>query len=210
MPAGVGSIAEIASQFALLSGGTADATSAHERLRARMVEDTQPVKGGHEMSLGRILLAVAVAACLLGVGVLEVLSERAPRERLLPTFPKVGDLRSGDTEPWWESGEAVSGQALEAALAAPEGALTGDAEQRRLTVIEVDENARRLVSVSGAGQVLITNLGRNPSVVSDERAAALLATLKPGDVVRIEPAGGHAQRVIVLRHAGSAEGEIER
>ena len=92
------------------------------------------------MSLGRILLAVAVAACLLGVGVLEVLSERAPRERALPTFPKVGEVRSDDIEPWWESGEAVSGQALEAALAAPEGALTRGPQSRPLTVPEVDEN----------------------------------------------------------------------
>ena len=136
------------------------------------------------MSLGRILLAVAVAACLLGVGVLEVLSERAPRERALPTFPKVGEVRSDDTEPWWESGEAVSGQALEAALAAPEGVLTRGPQSRPLTLLEVDENARRLVSVSGAGL---------------------------GDVVRIEPASGHDQRVVVLHHAWQQpEGEIER
>ncbi len=83
------------------------------------------------MSLGRILLAVAVAACLLGVGVLEVLSERAPREQVLP---KVGDLRSDDTERWWESGDALTGQALE---------------------------------------------------------AMSLASLKPGDMVRIERAAGH-------------------
>ena len=76
------------------------------------------------MSLGRILLAVAVAACLLGVGVLEVLSERVPREQVLPTFPKVGDLRSDDSERWWESGEAVTGQALEATLIAPESLTT--------------------------------------------------------------------------------------
>jgi hypothetical protein len=163
------------------------------------------------MSLGRILLAVAVAACLLGVGVLEVLSERAPRERVLPTLPKVGDLRSEETEPWWESGEAVSGQALDAALAAPEGALTRGPQSRPLTVLEVDESARRLVSVSGGGQVLITNLGRNASVVSEERPAASLGSLRPGDVVRIEPAGGHDHRVVVLRHAWQqGEGEIER
>jgi hypothetical protein len=94
------------------------------------------------MSLGRILLAVAVAACLLGVGVLEVLSERAPREQVLPTFPKVGDLRSDDSQPWWESGEAVSGQALEATLAAPEGALTRGPESRPPTALDVDESLR--------------------------------------------------------------------
>ena len=101
------------------------------------------------MSLGRILLAVAVAACLLGVGALEVLSERAPRQQVLPTFPKVGDLRSDDSERWWESGEAVTGQALEATLTTPEGA---------------------------------------PS----------LESLEPGDVVRIQPAGGQAMQAVVI------------
>ncbi|HEX6080493.1 MAG TPA: hypothetical protein VF197_12755 [Methylomirabilota bacterium] len=106
------------------------------------------------MSLGRILLAVAVAACLLGVGVLEVLSERTPKEQLMP---RVGDLRSDDSEPWWEAGEAGSGQALEAALAAPEGALTRGSQNRPLTVLEADQTAPRLAS---AERVLITNLGR--------------------------------------------------
>lgn len=106
------------------------------------------------MSLGRILLAVAVAACLLGVGVLEVLSERASRDQVVHPFPKVGEVRSDDTEPWRESGEAVSGQALEAAVAAPEGALTRGQQDRPLMRLEVDENARRLVSVSGAGDAL--------------------------------------------------------
>jgi hypothetical protein len=110
------------------------------------------------MSLGRILLAVAVAACLLGVGVLEVLSERTPKE---PVMPKVGDLRSDDTEPWWESGEALSGQALGTALAAPEGALTRGPQNRPLTRLEADENARRLVSVKDAERVLMTDLGRD-------------------------------------------------
>ncbi len=71
------------------------------------------------MSLGRILLAVAVAACLLGVGVLEVVSERAPRPELAPMHPRVGDLRSQDAEPWWESGETVPDQGLDSNGGAP-------------------------------------------------------------------------------------------
>ncbi len=71
------------------------------------------------MSLGRILLAVAVAACLLGVGVLEVVSERAPRQEVMPTHPRVGELRSQDAEPWWESGETVSGEGLSSNGGAP-------------------------------------------------------------------------------------------
>ena len=109
------------------------------------------------MSLGRILLAVAVAACLLGVGVLEVLSERAPREQVLPTFPRVGELHSHDSEPWWESGEAVSGQALESALVTPEGALIRGPLSRPLPLLEA---------------------GRNPSMRGEEHPAASLASLQ--------------------------------
>jgi hypothetical protein len=110
------------------------------------------MKGGREMSLGRILLAVAVAACLLGVGVLVVLRERATRDKVVQPFQKVGEVLSDDTEPWWESGEAVSGQALEAAVAAPEGALTRGPQERPLMLLKVDESARRLVSVRGSAE----------------------------------------------------------
>jgi len=80
------------------------------------------------------------------------LSERASRDQVVHPFPKVGEVRSDDTEPWWESGEAVSGQALEAAVAAPEGALTRGPQERPLMLLGVDESARRLVSVSGASE----------------------------------------------------------
>src|SRR4026207_1547294 len=104
------------------------------------------------MVLGRILLAGAVAACLLGVGVLEVLSERASRDQVVHPFPKVGEVRSDDTEPWGGSGAAGAGPAPAAAVAAPEGALPRGPQERPLMLLKVDESARRLVSVRGSAE----------------------------------------------------------
>ena len=147
---------------------------------------------------GRILVGIAVVMCLLGVGVLEVLSERGP-SRALREQPRVGDGRS---EPWGEFGRAVPALTAEADVPAPGGlqGLTGAVQQRRLTVLEVNERARRLVSLTGAGRVLVTELSRDPFVVTESNGAGSLALLKPGDVVRIEPMSGRAQRIVVLRH----------
>lgn len=147
---------------------------------------------------GRILVGVAVAMCLLGVGVLEVVSERRP-VRVLPEQPRVGDAR---VEPWGELGRAVPALTADSDASAPgpQQGLTGAVQQRRLTVLEVDERARRLVSVTGAGRVLVTDLGREPFVVTEDRGAGSLALLKPGDVVRIEPVSGRTHRIVVLRH----------
>ena len=49
---------------------------------------------------GRILVGVAVAMCLLGVGVLEVLSERG-QSRVLPEPSRIGEVRP---ESWGEFG----------------------------------------------------------------------------------------------------------
>ncbi len=72
--------------------------------------------------------------------------------------------------------------------------------QRRLTVLEVNEGAGRLVSLTTAGRVLVTDLSRDSFVVTEESGAGSLARLKPGDVVRIEPMSERTQRIVVLRH----------
>jgi hypothetical protein len=147
---------------------------------------------------GRILVGIAVAMCLLGVGVLEVLSERGP-SRAVPVQPRVGDVR---TEPWGEFGRATPALTADADASEPGASrgLTGAVQQRRLTVLEVNEGARRLVSLTGTGRVLVTDLGRDPFVVTEDSAAGSLALLKPGDVVRIEPMSGPVHRIVVLRH----------
>jgi hypothetical protein len=148
----------------------------------------------------RVLIGLAVAMCLLGVGVLEVLSERAPSNRAAPTPPRPAAER---WEPSWEAGEATAVRAAEAEMSTPAATdgLTGSVQQRRLTVLEVNEKARRLVSRNGAGRVLVTELGRDPYVVTEDRGAGSLALLQPGDVVRVDPVNGQARLIVVLRHA---------
>jgi hypothetical protein len=49
--------------------------------------------------------------------------------------------------------------------------------------------------------VLVTELGRDPCVVTEDRGAGSLALLQPGDVVRVDPVNGQARLIVVLRHA---------
>lgn len=148
---------------------------------------------------GRILVGIAVAMCLLGVGALEVLSERG-QSRVLPEPSRIGEARP---EPWGEFGRVdptLTADADVSTPAASQGGVTGALHQRRLTILEVNEQAGRLVSLTGAGQVLVTDLSRDPFVVTEDSGAGSLALLKPGDVVRIEPMSGRTQRIVVLRH----------
>jgi hypothetical protein len=157
---------------------------------------------------GRILVGSAVTMCLLGVGVLEVLSERGP-VRAVPEPARVGDARS---EPWGELGRATPTLTADtdASMPGAQPGLTGAVQQRRLTVLEVNERTRRLVSLTGTGRVLVTDLSRDPFVVTEDRGASSLALLKPGDVVRIEPVSGRTQRIIVLRHGWQELESLEK
>src|SRR4029077_11516218 len=109
---------------------------------------------------GRILVGIAVAMCLLGVGVLEVLSERG-QSRVLPEPSRVGEMRP---EPWGEFGRIAPALTADADASTPAAAqgVTGAVQQRRLTVLEVNEPAGRLVSLTAAGRVLVTDLSRDP------------------------------------------------
>ena len=85
---------------------------------------------------GRVLIGLAVAVCLLGVGVLEVLSERIPSDRV-STPPRPATER---WEPSLEAGEAPGVQAGEKEMSTtPSGSLTASVQQGRLTLVEVNE-----------------------------------------------------------------------
>jgi flagellar motor switch protein FliM len=47
----------------------------------------------------------------------------------------------------------------------------------------------------------MTEVSNEAVVVTEGRRVADLAALKPGDVIRIEPANGQIQRIVVLRPA---------
>jgi hypothetical protein len=65
----------------------------------------------------------------------------------------------------------------------------------------VDENARCLLALNATGRVLVTDVSSGAQVVTEDRKATALALLKPGDVIRVEPASGRVQRIVVLEHA---------
>ena len=145
---------------------------------------------------GRITVVIAVVVCLLAVGALEVLSQRV-RVNVALTTPRSSDgIRP---EPSWDVLVAPHDiLSLEADQSADEGGgpalgLSRAVQAGRLTVLEVNEKDRWLLSVNGRGRILTT-------VVSQEAAPAL-SHLKRGDVIKVDPPRGQAERIVVLRQA---------
>jgi hypothetical protein len=135
-------------------------------------------------------------ACFLGVGVLEVVSERVGVDRTDRAIPGPAvraepSLGSVDLE----RGPAADGEAPVAAA----GGLTSVILMGRLTVLEVDETAHRLVALSDVGRVLVADVGRKAVVVTEDGKAAALGIVKAGDVVRVEPGSRSPRRIVVLR-----------
>jgi hypothetical protein len=77
--------------------------------------------------------------------------------------------------------------------------LTDWLQESRLTVVSVDPGTHR-VRLRGATDAC-TDLGcsRDTVVVADDDAAPTLASLNPGDIVRVESAPSGPQRIVVLR-----------
>jgi hypothetical protein len=72
----------------------------------------------------------------------------------------------------------------------------------RMTVLDVDEKAGRLVAVSGSGRVLESEVDRRTVVVNEGKAVGRVALLQAGDVIRFEPATGQVRTIVLLRQAG--------
>jgi hypothetical protein len=74
-------------------------------------------------------------------------------------------------------------------------------QQSRLTIVAVDKS-RGGLRVRGAGDVC-TDLSCSERAVvqTDEETKAGLDLLNPGDIVKIEPATGPAEKIIVVRRA---------
>jgi hypothetical protein len=151
---------------------------------------------------GRVLLGIAVAACLLGLGALEVLSQRVRVDTAATTAVRSEGVRP---EP---SGDALAlhhddllGLEADTAVTSEAPALGVARTRTGLIVLEIDEKDRRLSSLTARGRVLMTEVSNEAVVVTEGRRVADLAALKPGDVIRIEPANGQIQRIVVLRPA---------
>lgn len=154
---------------------------------------------------GRVLVGIAVVACLLGLGALEVLSQRVRVD------PAATALRAsgGAPELAWDSlaprEDILSLEAERAAdlEATPgvEGARRGAAPMGRLTVLEVNEKDRRLLSLTARGRVLAAEVSNEAVVIAEDRKTGDLSLVKPGDIVRVEPSQGQIQKIVVLRTA---------
>ncbi len=141
----------------------------------------------------RVLIGSVVAACVLGIGALEVVSERVHVDPSSPSAQRA------------PGGESASSPAYVADLEfreepGPSAARLSTAVQTaRDTVLNVDPAARRFLSVTGTGQVRVSEVSKGTPVVTEETQGAGLAQLKPGDVIRVEAPHGPIQRIVVLR-----------
>jgi hypothetical protein len=124
-----------------------------------------------------------------------MLTERAGMDRAA-----VSTLRPGvvERDPVWDTIAPAESPnpALDVAhltMAGPGG---------RMTVLDVDEKAGRLVAVSGSGRVLESEVDRRTVVVNEGKAVGRVALLQAGDVIRFEPATGQVRTIVLLRQAG--------
>ena len=73
-------------------------------------------------------------------------------------------------------------------------------QKSRLTVIEVDRAKGRLRVRGEADACSELSCGERTLVVTDEGAGGL-ETLNPGDIIKVEPMAGQADRIVVVRRA---------
>src|SRR5256885_16985938 len=79
--------------------------------------------------------------------------------------------------------------------------LTEHIQSSRLVVVEVKRAEGRLRVRGEADVCAELSCSEETLVVTDEDAKAGLDTLHPGDIIKIEPAGGRPDRVVPLRPA---------
>jgi hypothetical protein len=78
--------------------------------------------------------------------------------------------------------------------------LTEWLQKTRLTIVEVDATRRRLRVRGEADACSELACGERTVVVADEVRGGLEA-LSPGDIIKVEPASGGAQTIVVLRRS---------
>ncbi|OLA98439.1 MAG: hypothetical protein AUH77_10485 [Candidatus Rokubacteria bacterium 13_1_40CM_4_69_39] len=79
--------------------------------------------------------------------------------------------------------------------------LTEHIQSSRLVVVEVKRAEGRLRVRGEADVCAELSCSEETLVVTDEDAKAGLDTLHPGDIIKIEPAGGRPDRIVLLRRA---------
>ena len=79
--------------------------------------------------------------------------------------------------------------------------LTEHIQSSRLVVVEVKRAEGRLRVRGEADMCTELSCSEETLVVTDEDTKAGLDTLHPGDIIKIEPAGGRPDRIVLLRRA---------
>ena len=77
--------------------------------------------------------------------------------------------------------------------------LTDWLQQSRVVVVGVDLVARRVRVKSEAAACTDLSCHERTLVVTDEGSALGLASLNPGDIVRVEEKSGRPERIVVVR-----------
>ena len=144
-------------------------------------------------AMGRILVGIVAAVCLLSLAALEIVSERVRVEPVTAASPAY----LADSEVWEEPGPSPAQLSRAVGI-------------QRQTVLNVDPAARRFLSLTGTGQVLESEVSTTTVVVTENERAAGLAVLRPGDVIRVEAPHGPIQRIVVLRNGWHEDESLER
>ena len=79
--------------------------------------------------------------------------------------------------------------------------LTEWLQQSRLMVVAVDKDKGRVLVRDHANACTELSCHERTLVLSDEGMGGNLEALNPGDIIKVESAAGHAQKIVVLRRA---------
>jgi hypothetical protein len=79
--------------------------------------------------------------------------------------------------------------------------MTASIQTARMTVMEVNKDARQILCVNSQGRVHAHKVTGNAVVVTDDKTTTDLGSLSSGDVIKAELRGGQIQKIVVLRHA---------
>jgi orotate phosphoribosyltransferase len=79
--------------------------------------------------------------------------------------------------------------------------LTTSIQTGRMTVMEINKDARRIVCMNSQGRVQVHKVTNEAVVVTDDKTTTGLASLDTGDVIKAELRSGRIQKIVVLRHA---------
>jgi len=79
--------------------------------------------------------------------------------------------------------------------------LTAKIQTGRLTVMEINKDARSIVCMNSQGRVHVHKVTNEAVVITDDRKTTDLASLDTGDVIKAELRGGRIQKIVILRQA---------